>query len=102
MRGVKTNRTASIVIRGRAFVHNLRRGHYELGVEVLRVSGLRPHSMNSCPRSKCQSHPRTLPHALYLDNATEPSGRSGSVALHTSIRLGHARAMKGSSVHELR
>jgi transposase, IS6 family len=30
MRGVKTNRTASVVIRGHAFVQNLRRGHYEL------------------------------------------------------------------------
>ena len=32
--GVKTDRTASVVIRGHAFVQNLRRGHYELGVEV--------------------------------------------------------------------
>ncbi|MCP3857997.1 MAG: IS6 family transposase [Actinomycetia bacterium] len=34
MRGLRTDRTASIVIRGRAFVQNLRRGHYELGVEA--------------------------------------------------------------------
>jgi transposase-like protein len=34
MRGLRTDRTASIVIRGHAFVQNLRRGHYELGVEV--------------------------------------------------------------------
>ena len=34
MRGLKTDRTASIVIRGHVFVQNLRRGHYELGVEV--------------------------------------------------------------------
>ncbi len=31
MRGLKTNHTASVVIRGHAFVQNLRRGHYELG-----------------------------------------------------------------------
>ena len=37
MRGLKTDRTASIVIRGHAFVQNLRRGHYELGVEVAAV-----------------------------------------------------------------
>ncbi len=30
MRGIKTNRTASVVIRGHAFIQNLRRGHYEL------------------------------------------------------------------------
>jgi transposase-like protein len=34
MRGLKTARTASVVIRGHAFIQNLRRGHYELGVEV--------------------------------------------------------------------
>ncbi len=30
MRGLKTDRTASVVIRGHAFIQNLRRGHYEL------------------------------------------------------------------------
>jgi len=34
MRGLRTDPTASIVIRGHAFVQNLRRGHYELGVET--------------------------------------------------------------------
>jgi transposase-like protein len=34
MRGLKTNRTASVVISGHAFVQNLRPGHYELGVEA--------------------------------------------------------------------
>jgi IS6 family transposase len=34
MRGVETNRTASVVIRGHAFVQNLRRGHYELGTDT--------------------------------------------------------------------
>ena len=34
MRGLKTDRTASVVIRGHAFIQNLRRGHYELGVET--------------------------------------------------------------------
>ena len=37
MRGLKTDRTASVMIRGHAFVQNLRRGHYELGVEVTPV-----------------------------------------------------------------
>ena len=37
MRGLKTDRTASVVIRGHAFVQNLRRGHYELGVDVTPV-----------------------------------------------------------------
>jgi hypothetical protein len=34
MRGLRTDRSASIVIRGHAFIRNLRRGHYELGVEA--------------------------------------------------------------------
>ena len=34
MRGRKTDRTASVVIRGRAFVRNVRCGHCELGVEA--------------------------------------------------------------------
>jgi len=36
MRGLGTDRTASTVIRGHAFMQNLRRGHYELGVEARR------------------------------------------------------------------
>jgi IS6 family transposase len=34
MSGLRTDRTASIVIRGHAFMQNLRRGYYELGVEA--------------------------------------------------------------------
>ena len=37
MRGLKTDRKASVVIRGHAFVQDLRRGHYELEVEVAPV-----------------------------------------------------------------
>jgi transposase-like protein len=37
MRGLRTDRTASTVIHGHAFVQNLRRGHYELGVEARHV-----------------------------------------------------------------
>ena len=34
MRGLKRDRTASVVIRGHAFIQNIRRGHYELGVDA--------------------------------------------------------------------
>jgi len=34
MRGLKRDRTASVIIQGHAFIQNLRRGHYELGVEA--------------------------------------------------------------------
>jgi hypothetical protein len=34
MRGLQTDRTAQIMIAGHAFIQNLRRGHYELGVDA--------------------------------------------------------------------
>ena len=34
MRGLKTDRTAAVVIRGHAFMQNVRRGHYELGADA--------------------------------------------------------------------
>ena len=34
MRGLRTDRTSSVVISGHAFIQNLRRGHYELGVNA--------------------------------------------------------------------
>jgi transposase-like protein len=38
MRGLRTDRTASVVVRGHAFVQNVRRGHYELGIEARQQS----------------------------------------------------------------
>ena len=35
MRGLQSDRTASVVIQGHAFVQNLRRQHYELGVHAI-------------------------------------------------------------------
>ena len=34
MRGLKRDRTASVVIKGHALIQNIRRGHYELGTET--------------------------------------------------------------------
>ncbi len=36
MRGLRTDRTASVIITGLAFMQNLRRGHYELAAEAKR------------------------------------------------------------------
>ena len=36
MRGLRTDRTAQVVVSGLAFMQNLRRGHYELATETLR------------------------------------------------------------------
>jgi hypothetical protein len=38
MRGLRTDRTAQVVISGIAFMQNLRRGHYELGTDSDRRS----------------------------------------------------------------
>jgi transposase, IS6 family len=41
MRSLRTDRTAQAIIAGHAFIQNIRRGHYELGVDAparLRVS----------------------------------------------------------------
>jgi transposase-like protein len=35
MRGLKRDRSAGVVMQGHAFIQNLRRGHYELGIEAL-------------------------------------------------------------------
>lgn len=32
--GLKTDRTARVVIRGHSFIQNLRRGHHELGIDA--------------------------------------------------------------------
>ena len=34
MRGLRTDRTAQVIIAGHAFMQNLRRGYYELDVDV--------------------------------------------------------------------
>ena len=34
MRGLRTDRTAQVIIAGHAFTQNLRRGHYELAVDA--------------------------------------------------------------------
>jgi hypothetical protein len=39
-RALQTRRTASVVIRGHAFIQNLRRGRYELAVDATPVFGL--------------------------------------------------------------
>ena len=34
MRGLKRNRSARVIVRGHALMQNLRRGHYELGIDA--------------------------------------------------------------------
>jgi transposase, IS6 family len=34
MRGLRTDKTTQVIIAGHAFVQNLRRGHYELAIDI--------------------------------------------------------------------
>ena len=43
MRGLRTDRTAQVIIAGLAFIHNLRRGHYEMAIEPPRPLRRRVH-----------------------------------------------------------
>ena len=73
MRGLKTDRTASIVTGGHAFVQNLRRGHYELGVETAPVFRLAT-AFDELQLAIClASPPPAIQHALRSRNATVPS-----------------------------
>jgi transposase-like protein len=56
MRGLKRDRTAGVIIRGHTLVQNIRRGHYELGVDTP------PHRrVADAPSSLTRCDPRTMP-----------------------------------------
>ena len=64
MRGLKTDPTARVIIRGHAFMQNLRRGHYELGVEARKSSSPGGGGVRRTRRShlmKCRNT-RVVPH----------------------------------------
>jgi IS6 family transposase len=71
MRGLGTDWTASTVIRGHAFVQNLRRGHDELGVEARHVwRQLQMNSSQRFHRTPTVEHDEPRPRST---NATVPS-----------------------------
>jgi DDE domain len=48
MRGLKRNHSARVIVRGHAFMENIRRGHYELGIDARHHTGAsRTRSPNS-------------------------------------------------------
>jgi transposase-like protein len=72
MRGLKTDRTASVAIRGHAFIQNLRRGHDEFDVEASRVFRLAPAFDELRLAIRMMPPHRTFPHALRWPDATPP------------------------------
>ena len=68
MRGLKTDRTARVIIRGHAFVQNLRRGHYELGAEA------RHEQMRKRRRiRRADHHDLTEQNTVAIDRSTQSS-----------------------------
>ena len=60
MRGLRTDRTAQVIIAGLAFVQNLRRGHYELGIDSPPQSESQPRSPSWRRRSDRRLRPGSL------------------------------------------
>ncbi len=58
MRGLKRLATAALIAAGHAFVQNLRRGHYELGIDIAPELRLTPRSPN--PLWRCETTPVSI------------------------------------------
>ena len=54
MRGLKRDHTARVIIRGHALVQNIRRGHYELGIDARPTGASNTRSSNSPGQSDLQ------------------------------------------------
>jgi transposase-like protein len=61
VRGLRTDRTAQVIITGHAFVQNIRRGHYELGSTPRPRCGSAKRSPNSPRRSDVSRLGITVP-----------------------------------------
>jgi DDE domain len=95
MRGLKRDHTARVIVRGHAFMQNLRRGHYELGVKPARTGASRWRSPNSPEPSDrtCHAggHPRVPPaqrNSVLCVPKTRPGMLSRCFARRDRIRGG--------------
>ena len=71
MRGLKRDHSARVVMRGHALMQNIRRGHYELGIDA-GAHPTRPHHLNA------KRERQVRPHALIRIKSTVPAReRSG-------------------------
>ncbi len=73
MRGLKRDQTARVIMRGHAFMQNLRRGHYELGGDARSHRRSRPRSPSSPESSERKRDRSSVLHGQFRLNATEPS-----------------------------
>jgi len=75
MRGLKTDRTASVLIRGHAFIQNLRRSQYELAADAAPLFRLATAFDELRPAISPAQGPQSPWHGLRSNNATEPCRR---------------------------
>lgn len=71
MRGLKTDHRARIIVAGRAFIQNIRRGHYEFGVDeaaTLRVAT----AFDELALAICPNRGLTVSRASASPNSTTP------------------------------
>jgi IS6 family transposase len=107
MRSLKRLCSARVISAGHAFVQNLRRGHYELGLdidqrpqltviftELARAICSRQHS-GKLVSSRLRNKPCTDPHSCRARRSCQPSWRSagvrGGVCLHSATVRFHSR-----------
>jgi hypothetical protein len=76
MRGLRTDHTAQVIIAGHAFIQNLRRGHYEIAVEIptAKASGDSIHRTRPNDLTRAEARRGREPRS---DNATAPSHGNG-------------------------
>jgi hypothetical protein len=82
MRGLQQDRTASVVIRGHAFVQNLRRGNYELGTSArrdrLRVAAAFDELARAIRPAEKRTMAKTRPPSLTQRSPADSSLRAAS------------------------
>jgi hypothetical protein len=73
MRGLRTDKTAQVIIAGHAFMQNLRRGHHELAVDAPPALGSPQRSPNSPARSDRGPDPGSMRPPIPQRNGTPQS-----------------------------
>jgi hypothetical protein len=74
MRGLKQLRSARVISAGHAFIQNLYRGHYELGLDVDPGAESRTHSPNSPSPSELRTATSSLPITQQRNSAPRTAG----------------------------
>jgi hypothetical protein len=87
MRGLKTHRTASVVIRGHAFIQNLRRGRYELALDTARPLRLAT-AFEELRPAICPAQEPVPPQHCLRSKTQQILGRSTARARPAPSRLG--------------